>query len=109
MARSSLIQKLKNKIQAWVLIWLNLAGKLVLIKSILASYPIFTCVIFLAPKFVINSLSIEIRKFLWQGKKAQGKKFNLVNWDIVMEDKYNGALGIRYPGLMNKALGSKLF
>ena len=85
-----------------------LAGKLVLIKSILASYPIFTCVIFLAPKFVVNNLSIKFRKFLWQGRKAQGKKFNLVNWEKIIEDKSNSGLGIRDPGLMIKALGSKL-
>ena len=82
--------------------------ELILIKTILASYPIFMCAIFLAPKYIINNISIELRKFLWQGGKTQGKKYSLVNWDKIMEDKSNGVLGIREPGLRNKALGSKL-
>ena len=38
----------------------------------------------------------------------QGKKFNLVNWDKIMEDKIKGGLGIRYLGIMNKVLGDKM-
>ena len=99
---------LKNKMKAWGLRWLNLTGKFVLIKSILVSYAIYTSTIFLTPKSTINGIIIVTNKFLWRGEKTQGKNFNLVNWDIVMEDKYNGGLGIRDPGLMNKAFGSKL-
>ena len=84
---SPLIQKLKNRIQDWSTIWLNLVGKVVLIKSILSSYPTFSCTIFLAPKSVINVLSIEIGKFLWQGGKT-GEKFNVENLDTVLEDCY---------------------
>ena len=72
----------------------------------MGSYPIFTCTIFLSPKSIVNGISIEIRKFIWKGGKTQGKKFNLVNYDNIMEDKTNGGLGIKDLGL-NKALGSK--
>ena len=74
----------------------------------MASYPIFTYTILLAPKYILNIISKELRKFLWQGGKKQGKKFNLVNWDKVMEDKAKGGLGIRDPGMMNLAMGAKL-
>ena len=72
-----------------------LPSKLILKKSILYSYPMYTCAISLAPILVINILSIEIKKLLWQGGKAQGKKYNLVKWDSVMEERHNGGLGIR--------------
>ena len=78
---------LKNKMKSWGLRWLNLAGKLVLIKSILVSYAICTSAIFLTPKSTINGIIIVTNKFLWRGEKTQGKKFHLVNWDKNLEDK----------------------
>ena len=75
-----LIQKMKKKIQLWSNSWLNLAGKVVLINSILSSYPIFSCAIFAAPKEVIRSFNMEITNFLWPGGKTQGINFNLVKW-----------------------------
>ena len=94
--------------QEWGSKWLNLAGKLVLIKYILDSYPIFTCAIFLTPSSIVNGISIVIRKFISKGGKTQGKNFNLVNWDKIMEEKTKGGLGIKDPGIMNKAFGAKL-
>ena len=46
--------------------------------------------------------------FLWKGGKTLGRKFNLVNWSKVLEDKNRGGLGIRDPGLMNQEMGAKL-
>ena len=62
----------------------------------------------LAPKMITNKISMEIRKFLWQGGKVQSKKFNLVKWDVVKAPKLNGGLGIRDPEQMNKAQGANL-
>ena len=103
-----LIQKVKNKIHTWSKSWLNLARKVVLIKSNLSSFPIFSCALRLAPKEDINSLSIEIRKILWEGGKTQGRKFNLVKWESAIEHKSRGELRIRDLGKMNNALGDKL-
>ena len=64
------VQKSKDKIQSLGSKWLNLAGKTVLIQSILSSYPIYTSSMVLAPKNIINSISKEIRRFLWQGGKV---------------------------------------
>ena len=88
--------------------WLNLAGKTVLIQSILSSYPIYTSSMVLAPKNVINSICKEIRKFLWQGGKVQTKKFHLVKWDTVKRAKSHGGLGIRDTEQMSKAMGAKM-
>ena len=99
---------MKNTIKLWSNSWLNLAGRVVLIKSILSSYPIFSCEILADTKAFIRSFNMEIRKFLWQGGKTQGRKFNLVNWEAVIENKNNGGLGIRDQGKVNQALGAKL-
>ena len=103
-----IIQKIKSKINSLSSKWLNLAGKVTLIHSILSSYPIYSSSMILAPKSVINNISKEIRKFLWQGGKVQRKKFHLVKWDTVKNPKCRGGLGIRDPKQMNKSLGAKL-
>ena len=102
------IQKIKNKIHSMGSKWLTLAGKVTLIQSILSSYPIYTNSMILAPKTVMNSICMEIRKFLWQGGKVQNKKFHLVKWTTVKAPKHKGGLGIRDPEQMNKALSAKL-
>jgi hypothetical protein len=50
----SLLEKMKIHIQAWGETWLNLAGKVVLLKSILTSLPIYQNSILLAPKTIVN-------------------------------------------------------
>ena len=59
------IQKIKYKIHSLGSKWLNLAGKTMLIKSILSSYPIYISSMVLAPRTVIISICKEIRNFLW--------------------------------------------
>ena len=86
--------------------WLNLPGKVTLIKSILSSLPIFDNMVLLTPKSIMNSITVELRKFLWQGGKNQGKKFHLVNWNVVKQPKLNGMLGIREVRLMNTTMGA---
>ena len=103
-----IIQKIKDKINSLGSKWLNLAGKTVLIRSILSSYPIYTSSMVLAPRNVMNSISKEIKKFLWQGGKTQTKKFHLINWDTVKKPKNQGGTGIRDPEHMGKAMGAKL-
>ena len=88
--------------------WLNLVEKVVLIKSILASFLIYISAMFIAPKYVINNISIELKKIICQGAKNKSKKIHMVNWATIKEDKAKGALGLRYLGLLNKALGAKI-
>ena len=47
-----LLDKLKLRIQAWEATWLNLVGKVVMLKSFLISLPIYQNSILLAPKTI---------------------------------------------------------
>ena len=103
-----IILKIKNKVNFQGMIWINLEGKTTLIQSFLSSYPIYSSSTTLAPRSVMNNISLEIRKFLWQGGKVQNKKFHLVNLDTVNETRSKGGLGLRDPKQLNTSLGSKL-
>eukprot|EP00253_Pinus_taeda_P013677 PITA_13677 len=102
------IEKFKNKMQAWGSYWLNLAGKTMLIKSVLSSLPLFKFSVLLAPMRVIKIMEELIRKFLWKGGKNNEKKFSLVNWDIVTRPLQEGGLNFKNLCAQNLALGAKL-
>jgi hypothetical protein len=102
------LDKLKNKLEQWGAIWLNLAGRTVLIKSVLSALPIFQFSSLLAPQNVKSTISSLLRCFLWEGGKTDTKKFHLIKWDIVKHPKENRGLGIRDPGLSNLAMGEKI-
>lgn len=61
----AIIQKLKKKIGSWGSFWLNLVGKIILIKSVLSALSSYMCSGFVAPKSIKKQISIMIRKFLW--------------------------------------------
>ena len=64
-----LLDKFESKIHSWGFNWLNLAGKSVLIKSVLNSLPIFQFAVLLAPAGIIKKMEDLTRKFFWKGGK----------------------------------------
>ena len=103
-----LLDRLKNKIQAWGAKWLNRAGKVILMNSVLASLPIFQCSVLLAPKTITNKISELLRRFLWEGGRNNDKKLHLVSWDKVLKPKMEGGLQIRDVSTQNLAMGGKI-
>lgn len=102
------LQKTKKKFEHWGTRWLKLAGIVVLVKFVLTSLHIFQCSGLISPSRVLSQMGIQLRKFMWQEGKGNGKKFHMVNWDQVFAPKMEGGLGIRDPGLMNIYLGEKI-
>ena len=64
-----LLAKLKLCIQAWGATWLNLARKVVLLKSILTSLPIYQNSILLAQNTITLKIDGLLRRFLWGGER----------------------------------------
>jgi hypothetical protein len=105
---SPIVDKIKTRIQAWGASWLNLAGKLVLLKSVLASIPIFQSSIMLAPSGCIRQIESLVRIFLWKGGQQNENKLPLVNWGKVTKPYIEGDLHIRDLRAQNLALGANL-
>lgn len=103
-----MVQKINHKSTHWGTQWLNLAGRVALIKSILSALPIYQYSALIAPKRIYGLLSKKIREFLWRVGKENQKKFYLVCWNQIINPKNGGGLGIRNHKLMNKAMGPKL-
>jgi hypothetical protein len=64
-----ILQKIKDQFEVWGEIWLNPTGRLVLVKSVLSSFPIFQFSTLLAPMGIKKAMAQIIHKFLWQGGK----------------------------------------
>jgi hypothetical protein len=74
-----LIDKLKERINSWVANWLNIANKVVLIKEVLESIPIYQSSLLLAPSTMIQKIKELFRRFLWEGWKKKGRKLHLIS------------------------------
>lgn len=74
-----LLDNLKLCIQAWGATWLNLTGKVVLLKSILTSLPIYQNLILLAPKTIVIKIDVVLRRLMWEGGRKNERKLHLVS------------------------------
>eukprot|EP00253_Pinus_taeda_P009858 PITA_09858 len=103
-----LLDKLKLRRHAWGASWLNTAGKIILIKSVLTSMPLFQHSILLAPKTFLSKMDGMLRRFLWEGGKNNERRLHLVNWDTIKRPYIEGGLQMRDLAAQNLALGSKI-
>eukprot|EP00253_Pinus_taeda_P029420 PITA_29420 len=102
------VEKFKAKMQAWGSSWLNIAGKSVLIQSVLSSLLLFQFFVLLAPVGIIKRMEELIRKFLWKGGKHNEKIISLINWEIVSRPLQEGGLNYKNLSTQNLAMGAKL-
>ena len=105
--RDGVIQNIKRLVYSWGIKWLNLVGKIMLVKAIISSLPIFIYSSLLPHVGVMSSLNKEIRMLLQHGGKDSQNKFHILNWEIVRTEKIRGVVG-HEPRLMNIELGTKM-
>ncbi|KAJ0550751.1 putative RNA-directed DNA polymerase [Helianthus annuus] len=83
------IETVKRRLASWKANTLSMGGRLVLVKSVLASLPVYYLSLYKAPVIVINQLEKLMRNFLWAGS-SENKKMSWVAWDTVTKSKKNG-------------------
>jgi exonuclease III len=104
----SLLLSLANRLNNWTFRPLNIAARLILLKSVLQALPTYLFTALAAPVSVIKAIRSIQRNFLWQGHHSN-KKWALVGWEKLCKPKKLGGLGIRDPGKMNKVMGAKMW
>lgn len=105
---NQILDKIKAMFHQWGSFWLNLAGRVVLIKYVLSTLPIFQFSLLLTPCRIKSAIAQELWRFLRQGGRTNSKRFHLINWNIIKAPKACGGLGIKDPSIFNIALGSKI-
>ena len=103
-----LLEKLEARLFLWTNCALNMASRIVLIKAVLHSMPLYLFSILAAPKWVLKEIKNIQRNFLWGGS-GQNRKWALIKWDKVCLPKKAGGIGLRDPENSNKAMGVKIW
>ncbi|QHO54257.1 Putative ribonuclease H protein [Arachis hypogaea] len=98
-----IIEKVEEKLSLWKAKVLNKAGKLILIKSVLNSLPVYYLSLYKMPKAVAAKLISLQRRFPWS--KEDGRQdMALVKWELVQAPRKFGGLGVGDAMVRNTAL-----
>lgn len=102
-----MIHKVKSRLDGWEVDYISMAGRLVLLKVVIDSLPIFWFNLYLIPASVLRSLEQIRRSFIW-GQSENGKpKIQLISWDKITLPKNEGGLGLTPLGVRNWSLLAK--
>jgi hypothetical protein len=88
-----LVDKMLKRLAGWRGRLLSYAGKLVLIKSCLASIPVYLLSFIKFRKWAIRILDSHLANCLWDDNPT-AHKFHLANWESVSMLKEYGGLGV---------------
>ncbi|KAJ4811749.1 RNA-directed DNA polymerase (reverse transcriptase)-related family protein [Rhynchospora pubera] len=102
-----LLERMQAKLTGWKMNMLSHAGRLVLIKSVLMSLPVYYMTIESIPKTIIQAMNSLMAKFFW-GKTGQARYMALVAWRKICTPIQEGGLGIRNLQKFGEALMMKL-
>lgn len=78
-----LIDKVANRLQAWQAGMMSQGGRLVLVRAVLTSIPVYSFMAFDPPLAVIKEIDKRRRAFLWKGTENVSGGYCLVAWSTV--------------------------
>lgn len=101
-------QKVEARLQSWRANLLSQSRRLVLVKSVITSIPIYTMSSCKLPKKWCKDLDQLANSFLWKGNSTSRPSYSLVSWSKVCRPKKLGRLGVRKLKEVNMALLCKI-
>ncbi|KAK3188493.1 hypothetical protein Dsin_028054 [Dipteronia sinensis] len=102
---SDLIARIQNRLASWKRMFINKGGRLVLIKTVMSSIPIY-----FMSMFKIQVCIAQISKTcsgVFSLEMAVRRKLHLVKWEIIQKRKCKGGLGVDSVQDKNKGLLAK--
>ncbi|XP_026443572.1 uncharacterized protein LOC113343651 [Papaver somniferum] len=102
------VEKIMDKLAGWKGKLLSFQDRLVLIRSVIASYVIHSMDIYKWPASIIKQVERAIRNFLWSGDAEKHKYFTVL-YDILCCSRREGGLGLKKLIDVNKAMLMKLW
>lgn len=101
-----LIEKLENSLSGWKKNLISQAGRLVLLKHVAQSYPVYCMSTHLLPLIVCNKMDQMMCKFWWNPNASH--PMALKSWGSICQPKCSGGLGLRRMKDFNQALLARL-
>ncbi|XP_058784431.1 uncharacterized protein LOC131659235 [Vicia villosa] len=97
-----IVDKMKCRLEGWTNRFLNLGGRITLLKSVLSSLAIFTMSFYKIPSRVVKMFTSIQNKFLWGGVEEK-RNIHWVKWSDVNIPFEEGGLGVKNIKLFNFA------
>lgn len=104
---TGLLEKMKNKISGWKKRTLFMAGRLVLIKSVVQAIPLYVMQSFLLPRSLLQKMDRKIKNFFWGFADDTQHHLHLKSWNSICQPKTMGGLGLRLMTDLNYSLLTK--
>ncbi|XP_026399703.1 uncharacterized protein LOC113295587 [Papaver somniferum] len=105
---SNVVEKIRNQLAGWRGRLLSFHDRIVLVKSVIASYYIHNMAIYKCPRKFILQCERAIRNFIWSGD-SNINRVVVVAFDKICCPFEEGGLGLTRMATMNKALIIKLW
>lgn len=98
---SFLKDRLWARVQGWNEKNLSMAGREVLIKSVLQAIPTYVMSCFKLPDSILEEVEKIIQRFWWGSKNSKG--ISWISWGRLCRTKQQGGMGFRYMECFNLA------
>lgn len=102
-----LIDRIQGKIRSLEAENISMAGKVIILKSIIDSIPVYWFGLYKLPKIVIAKIKKLRRDLFWGHKEGQSRKLHLKNWEAICAPRTSGGLGLTTIAGRNTALLAK--
>ncbi|GAU36456.1 hypothetical protein TSUD_166220 [Trifolium subterraneum] len=102
------VQSIHIRLMSWKSRFLSFGGRLVLLKSVLTSLPVYALSFFKAPSGIISSIEFILNNFFW-GESEDRRKISWIRWRDVCQREEYGGVGVRQMREFNTALLGKWF
>ncbi|GAU20544.1 hypothetical protein TSUD_131020 [Trifolium subterraneum] len=89
-----LVDRIRKRLSGWKCKNLSFGGRLILLKSVLPSIPVYFLSFFKAPSGIISTLESIFCHFFWGGCEVN-RKIAWIKWDTICLNRVNGGLGVR--------------
>jgi hypothetical protein len=101
-----LVDRIRQRLSGWKCKNLSYGGRLILLKSVLSSIPVYFLSFFKAPSGIISSLDSIFCQFFWGGSEDT-RKLAWIKWDTICMKRECGGLGVKRLREFNYALLGK--
>jgi len=102
------LHTIKSRLLGWHSRFLSFGGRLVLLKSVLTSLPVYALSFFKAPSGIISIIESIFNKKNWGGSE-ENRKISWIAWSSISLRKEYGRLGVRQLREFNIALLGKWY
>lgn len=100
-----LVSKIRGRISHWSSKLLSKGGKIILLRHVLGSMPLYLCQVMDPPKAIMISIGRLFNTFLWD---SESRKIHWTSWEKLCFPK-EGGLGFRSLKAMVQAFSCKLW